>query len=154
MTTCWLDCLSRTRAILPRRLNCGRSLRIGVSDIVYYNWELTSLRVHQWRLFAEIMPLLAPVSGHNSPVQTDKKTPPPYVAVENWLAGMEFALGNTVTEVTRTAPDELTVTRSAPLVFTGLELVWLSYWLADVPGAPVNMDLMQKAKITGPGMPH
>jgi hypothetical protein len=123
------------------------------SDLVYYNWELTSLRVHQWRLFAEMLPMLAPVSGHG-PAQTDKKTPLPYVAVENWLAGMEFALGNTVTEVTRTSPDELTVTRSAPLVFTGLELVWLSYWLADVPAAPFNMNLMPKAKISGPGAPH
>ena len=124
------------------------------SDIVYYNWEFTSLRVHQWRLFSEIMPALAPVSGHSAPPPTDKKVAPPFVAVEDWLAGMEFALGNTVTEVTRTAPDELTVTRSAPLVFTGLELVWLSYWLADLPGAPINMDLMPKAKVSGPGMPH
>jgi hypothetical protein len=122
------------------------------SDIVYYNWELTSLRVHQWRLFSEIEPMLAPVSGGSAPPPTDKKTPPPYFAVEDWLAGMEFALGNTVTEVTLTAPDELTVTRSAPLVFTGLELVWLSYWLADLPGAPVNMDLMPKAKVSGPGI--
>ena len=123
------------------------------SDIVYYNWELTSLRVHQWRLFSEIMPVLAPVSGHTAPPPADKKAPPPYFAVEDWLAGMEFALGNTVTEATRTAPDELTITRSAPLVFTGLELVWLSYWLADLPGAPVDMDLMQKARVSGPGMP-
>jgi hypothetical protein len=47
----------------------------------------------------------------------------------------------------------LTVTRSAPFVFTGLELVWLSHWLADVPPGPVNMNLMPKAKISGPGMP-
>ena len=73
--------------------------------------------------------------------------------MENWLAGLEYALGNTVTEVTRTAPDELTVVRSAPFVFTGLELVWLSHWLADVPAGPVNMNLMPKAKMSGPGMP-
>jgi hypothetical protein len=123
------------------------------SDIVYYNWELTGLRVHQWRLLCEIMSVLAPVSGRGSPPEAGKKSPPPFVAVENWLAGTELSLGNTVTAVMRTAPDELTVTRSAPMVFTGLELVWLSYWLADVPGAPLNMDLMPKAKVSGPGMP-
>jgi hypothetical protein len=73
--------------------------------------------------------------------------------VENWLAGLELALGNTVTEVTRTAPDELTVVRSAPLVFTGLELVWLSHWLADVPAGPVNMNLLPMAKMSGSGVP-
>ena len=103
------------------------------SDIVYYNWELTGVRVRQWRLFCELTPLLAPVSGHGSSTATGKKSMPPLFVVENWLTELESALGNTVTEVTRTAPDELTVTRSAPLVFTGLELVWLSYWLADVP---------------------
>ncbi len=123
------------------------------SDIVYYNWELTGIRVHQWRLFCQVMPLLAPVSDPKNPKAAGKKSPPPFVAVENWLAGLEMALGNTVTEVTRTAPDELTVVRSAPFVFTGLELVWLSYWLADVPGAPVNINLMPKASISGPGAP-
>lgn len=123
------------------------------SDVVYYNWELTGIRVHQWRLFCQVMPLLPPVSGHDSSPVAGQKSAPPLVAVENWLAALEFALGNTVTEVTRTAPDELTVVRSAPFVFTGLELVWLSHWLADVPAGPVNMNLMPKAKISGPGIP-
>jgi hypothetical protein len=99
------------------------------------------------------MPLLPPVSGHDSFPVAGQKSPPPLVAVENWLAGLEIALGNTVTEVTRTAPDELTVVRSSPFVFTGLELVWLSHWLADVPAGPVNLNLMPKAKISGPGIP-
>jgi hypothetical protein len=123
------------------------------SDLVYYNWELTGMRVHQWRVFCQLMPLLLPVSGQGSSPLAAQNSPPPLLVVENWLAGLEFALGNTVTEVTRTAPDELTVVRSAPLVFTGLELVWLSHWLADVPAGPVNMNLFPKAKISGPGMP-
>jgi hypothetical protein len=122
------------------------------TDIVYYNWEFTGARVRQWRLFCEVMSLLPPVSGRGSSRVATTKAPPPLVAVENWLSGLEAPLGNTVTEVTRTAPDELTVVRSAPLVFTGLEFVWLSYWLADVPGGPVNMNLMPKAKISGPGV--
>jgi hypothetical protein len=122
------------------------------SDIVYYNWELTGVRVRQWRLFCELTPLLAPVSGHGSSTATGKKSMPPLFVVENWLTELESALGNTVTEVTRTAPDELTVTRSAPLVFTGLELVWLSHWLADVPAGPLNLNLLPKAILSGPGI--
>jgi hypothetical protein len=123
------------------------------SDIVYYNWELTGARVHQWRLLSEIMRLLPPVSGRGKPPAADKKSVPPLIAVENWLSGLEVVLGNTVTEVTRTGPDELTVVRSAPFVFTGLELVWLSHWLADVSSGPVNMTLLPVAKMSGPGVP-
>jgi hypothetical protein len=123
------------------------------ADIVYYNWELTGIRLHQCRLFCQLFSLLPPVSGRGGPAVATKNSPPPFVPVENWLAGLEMALGNTVTEVTRTAPDELTITRSAPLVFTGLELVWLSYWLADAPAAPLNLNLMPRAKISGPGFP-
>jgi hypothetical protein len=116
----------------------------GHSDIVYYNWELTGLRVHQWRLYSEIVPQMLSVFG-----KPDAGLP----VVENWLASMELSLGNTVTEVTRTSPERLTVTRSAPFVFTGLELVWLSHWLAGEPAGPVNMNLLPKAKISGPGIP-
>ena len=123
------------------------------NDIVYYNWELTGIRVHQWRLFCQLMSLLPPVTGRGGPPIAAKNSPPPFVTVENWLAGMEMELGNTVTEVTRTSSDELTIVRSAPLVFTGLELVWLSYWLADAPAGPLNLDLMPKAKMSGPGIP-
>jgi hypothetical protein len=121
------------------------------SDTVYYNWELTGARVRQWRLFSQVMSLAPAVSGRGDSHVATPKAPPPLVAVENWLSGLESPLGNTVTEATRTAPDELTIVRSAPLVFTGLEFVWLSYWLADVPGGPVNMNLMPKARVAGPG---
>jgi hypothetical protein len=121
------------------------------SDLVYYNWELTGIRVHQWRLFCQLMPLLAPVADGGGDLHVPGQIR--LSIVENWLAGLEFALGNTVTEVTRTAPDELTVVRSAPLVFTGLELVWLSHWLADVPAGPVNMNLLPMAKMSGSGIP-
>jgi hypothetical protein len=116
----------------------------GHSDIVYYNWELTGPRVHQWRLYSEIDPQMLPVSGRPDAGLN---------VVESWLAGLELALGNTVTEVTRTSPQTLTLTRSAPFVFTGLELAWLSHWLSGEPAGPVNMNLLPKAKVTGPGIP-
>jgi hypothetical protein len=121
------------------------------SDLVYYNWELTGHRVRQWRLICQVIRLLAPDLDRVKPAP---EAAPPVMAVEDWLGGLESELGNTVTEVTRTAPDELTVTRSAPFVFTGLELVWLSHWLADVPAGPVNMNLIPKSTISGPGIPR
>jgi hypothetical protein len=115
----------------------------GRSDIVYYNWELTGVRLREWRLYAELMPEMLPVSG---------KPGPHFIDVESWLESLEPVVGNTVTEVTRTSPEKLTVKRSAPFVFTGMELVWLSHWLTGEPAGPLNMKLLPKAKITGPGI--
>ncbi|HEY3913263.1 MAG TPA: hypothetical protein VGN61_02155 [Verrucomicrobiae bacterium] len=115
----------------------------GHGSLVYYNWELTGVRIHEWRLYSELMPEMLSVTGRPGPR---------FAEVENWLDGLEPALGNTVTEVTRTSPDTLTITRSAPFVFTGMELVWLSHWLTGEPAGPLNMKLLPKAKITGPGI--
>ena len=134
-------------------------------DVVYYDWELTGLRLLQWRLLSELLPVLAPPPPQNvvrggptapkpkpaapaNPIQT------PLAVTELWLSELGTpVLDNTVTLVTRTSPSELTVARNSEFLFTGLELVLLSHWLADAPVGPIDSSLLPKAKITGPGLP-
>jgi hypothetical protein len=84
-----------------------------------------------------------------SPVQPQS----PQAVTEAWLAGLTPALGNTVTEVTRTSPTELTISRNSQFLLTGMELVLLSHWLADAPVGPIDYSLLPRAKMTGPGVP-
>jgi hypothetical protein len=61
---------------------------------------------------------------------------------------------NTVTEVTRTAPAELTVVRSSPIGLSSLELILMSHWFTGTGRPPVNLSLLPPpARVTGPGIP-
>lgn len=136
-------------------------------NLVYYDWEITSMRLRQWRLLTELLPVYRPpppaeVARQQKAAQNAK--PPvlpnqlqtPLAITDAWLAELTPALGldNTVTEVTRTSPTELTVVRNSQFLFTGLELVLLSHWLADAPVGPIDNSLLPQAKMTGPGMPR
>jgi len=60
---------------------------------------------------------------------------------------------NTITEITRTAPAELTVVRQSPFALTSAELVLLSHWISGMGRPPVNLSLLPPpAKVTGPGI--
>jgi hypothetical protein len=59
----------------------------------------------------------------------------------------------TITEITRTAPTELTVARKSPFAFSSVELVLLSHWLSDTGSPGINPYLLPApAKMTGPGI--
>jgi hypothetical protein len=59
--------------------------------------------------------------------------------IENeWLRGLEPLAGNTVTEITRVAPNELSVTRKAAIGLTALELVLLADWICDANSGPIH----------------
>ena len=57
-------------------------------------------------------------------------------AVGKWLRNATPALGNTVTEVTQTAPNELTVVRNSTGGLTAFELFAFAHWLqaTNFPG--------------------
>jgi hypothetical protein len=134
-------------------------------DVVYYDWELTGLRLRQWRLLSEFLPVFPPptpqdVARRQKAARNAKPPAPanqpqtPLAVTEAWLAELSTpVLDNAVTEVTRTSPTELTVLRSSPLLFTGLELVLLSHWLADAPVGPIDSTLLPRAKMSGLGLP-
>jgi hypothetical protein len=134
-------------------------------DVVYYDWELTSLRLGQWRLLAELLPVFPPPTPQDvarrqkaarnaKPSAVGNQLQTPLAVTEAWLAELSSpVLDNTVTEVTRTSPTELTVVRNSQFLFTGLELVLLSHWLADAPVGPIDPTLLPRAKMTGPSLP-
>ena len=126
----------------------------GRTDLVYYDWERTGARVLELRTLTQTLPLLQMLSvGPNKPFDA-RKFGPRLNAEEQWLGGLTRMPGYTVTEVTKTRPDELTVIRNSPLVFSSLEIVLLSHWLSDTPAGPINTNLLPQAKITGGLPPH
>ena len=139
----------------------------GRTDLVYYDWELTGPRVKHLLSVTQVVPILQmlgvgprePLVAGASPAKSGAK-PPDVLEVqsrlnaqEQWLIGLTPFLGNTVTEVTKTGPNELTVLRNSPFVFSSLELVLLSHWLSDTPAGPLDWSLLPQAKMAGSGLP-
>ncbi|HOK78077.1 MAG TPA: hypothetical protein PLW35_10195 [Verrucomicrobiota bacterium] len=99
---------------------------IGRTNLLYYDWELSQVRVDDWRRMKEVYWMIA---GYESL--------PTNSAVRLWLADTNVFrhLDNAVTEVTCTSPAELNLVRSSSVGFTSLELVLIARWLED-PGFP------------------
>jgi hypothetical protein len=94
--------------------------------LVYYNWEINESRIIQWQADAQV-----------SLMSAGRIPPPPTSAGIKWLQAVGHSLGNCQTEITLTAPDELTLARSAPVGLTALEMTALEYWI-DAPGFPLD----------------
>jgi len=132
----------------------------GRTDLVYYDWELTGPRVKYLLTLVQVLPILQMLDmGPRETFDFNAKTPAVLDVLsrldiqEQWLAGLTPYLGNTVTEVTKTGPNELTVLRNSPFIFSSLELVLLSHWLTDTPAGPIDWQLLPQAKMSGPGLP-
>jgi hypothetical protein len=139
----------------------------GQTNLVYYDWELTGPRVRHLLTVTQVLPILQMLGvGPGEPLVAGASSAKPGADAlaapgvqsrlnvqEQWLLGLAPFLGNTVTEVTKTGPNELTVLRNSPFVFSSLELVLLSHWLNDTPAGPLDWSLLPRAKMSGPGMP-
>lgn len=88
------------------------------TNLLFYHWEITTERLQEIRGLSQLALSLAgrPQLGAQS-------------AAAKWLDRIGPMLGNTVTEITQTAPDEWTFKRKAPGGLTALELVALANWL-------------------------
>jgi hypothetical protein len=97
-------------------------------DLVYYDWELTHLRLSHARQFYQLQSILnsRQVPGTNAPV-------------ERWLLAISPHLGNSVTEVTLASPTELRLVRKSVLGLTGFELATLARWI-DSPSFPFGFE--------------
>lgn len=95
---------------------------MGRTNLVYYDWELTTQRINGWRhvknLYSMLAGYLPPSTNHTG---------------EAWLSDTNVLdrLGNTGTELTLASPRELAGVRNSALGLTGLELVALMRWLDD-----------------------
>jgi hypothetical protein len=87
-------------------------------NLLFYHWEITTERLPEIRGLSQLALSLAgcPQLGAQS-------------AASKWLDRIGPGLGNTVTEITQTAPDEWMFKRKAPGGLTAFELVALANWL-------------------------
>lgn len=96
----------------------------GRTNLVYYDWEITQERLLQWR---NLNQLLRAISSEE-PAATNMLS-------QHWLGDIGSKLGNTVTEITLVASNELSLNRKSHGGFTGFEFVALTEWL-DAPHFP------------------
>jgi hypothetical protein len=88
------------------------------TNLIFYHWEITSGRLQEIRGLSQLALSLA------GRFQLGAQS-----AAAKWLDRIGPTLGNTVTEITQTAPDEWTFKRKAPGGLTAFELVALANWL-------------------------
>ncbi|MEO5802887.1 MAG: hypothetical protein ABIR24_05105 [Verrucomicrobiota bacterium] len=100
------------------------------NDLVYYDWEITQERLSQWMILGQLLPLFPrePIVSTNAALR--KGFVPAKVPEHKWLAAIAPKLGNTITEITFKAPNELNLVRKSHLGLNSIELVLLSHWLA------------------------
>lgn len=93
----------------------------GRTNLIYYDWEVTGPRLGQWQMLGRM--LLVPSR------QPKPKAMRTQMAASKLFLDLRSATGNTVTEITRTAPNELEAVRTGPLGLTGIEMFLLADWL-------------------------
>lgn len=87
------------------------------TNLVYYDWEITSPRVEQLTYLIQLLRLLAgqaQAKGESAGVK--------------WFQAIAPKLGNAVTGITQTGPRRLGLSRSSSAGFTGFELHLLADW--------------------------
>ena len=108
------------------------------TNLVYYHWEVTAGRLKE---LPQLSQLLLVLSRHE---QVNAES-----VAGKWLDRIEPALGNAVTEVTQTAPNELAFKRTAGGGLTALEFLALVDWL-EAPKFPA-LDLRVPPPRVRPG---
>lgn len=96
------------------------------TNLLYYDWELSDQRIEHAK---QLLPLLS--------IATMRKLPETNSASQAWMSVVGPKLGNTITEVTQTAPQELLLVRKSHTGFTGFEIAMFSAWLdsSDFPNS-------------------
>ncbi|MDA1274040.1 MAG: hypothetical protein O2960_08300 [Verrucomicrobia bacterium] len=107
-------------------------------NLLYYDWEITQARLVQLR---SLIPLLS--------IVTTLPALPPSSLAGQWLGAIEPKLGNTVTEISVSGPNTISVLRTSHLGFNGLELIGLAYWL-DSPAFPRATTTIGFRPVPGP----
>jgi hypothetical protein len=104
--------------------------------LVYYDWEISEARLHQWRIIAQLFAIIA-----------DKPQLTTNTAALPWLVAIESKLGNTITEITADAPAEWSLLRKSHIGFTGIELVALARWLESTNFPKLGFELPQDRRL-------
>ena len=117
---------------------------LGDTNLVAYDWETTGTRVDQWLHFGQLIRFALHVAQV-----------PPESASFAWLKALEPKLGNCVTAVGRTGPDQLSMIRRSGLGVSADELDWLADWL-ESPQFPrgLNTFLGEPTPLRRPRLPR
>jgi len=91
------------------------------TNLLYYDWEITSDRVNQWRQISQVISIIKNEFSGDTNLLSDR-----------WLDHIQARLGNCVTEMTLSNPRELIVSRRSAIGLSSLELVSLARWLDPV----------------------
>lgn len=104
------------------------------TNLLYYDWELGSFRLQQIRPLSQILSMASrkPVSNLSDPAN-------------KWLAAAESKFGNTITEISKTGPRELSLVRSSDSGLSALELFAFVQWVAGPPQSPAARQSDPKA---------
>jgi hypothetical protein len=103
----------------------------GRTNLVYYDRETTSPRLQQWGMVGRML-------------LTRSGPPKAYVMraraiTDTWFGALSALVGNTTTEITRVAPNELYIVRTGPFGLTGIEIFLLSDCLSTLGPPPINL---------------
>ncbi|HZL42394.1 MAG TPA: hypothetical protein VFD66_03865, partial [Verrucomicrobiae bacterium] len=97
------------------------------TNLVCYDWELTGARIEQWTFMSQF------IRWVGMKAQLPDKAP----SLE-CIRNIATHIGPTVTEIRRTAPNQLSFERHSTIGFTGIELNLLADWL-ESPRFPVGL---------------
>ena len=113
------------------------------TNLVYYDWEITSERL---QLLPQLTQLALMITRHKQLAAQS--------AAIKWLNRIGPTLGRTLTEVTQTAPNELSFTRKSAGGLTAFELTALANWLeaTNFPGCDLRLPPL-KPRIQRPRVP-
>jgi hypothetical protein len=113
------------------------------TNLVYYDWEITSERLSQWRQISQLIAIVQnKFSGDTN------------LLSERWLRGIEPKLGNCITEISLTQPRELSLIRRSAIGFNSLELAVLARWLDPAYEKPVGKRTRARKAPVRPLPPH
>lgn len=124
--------------LLPRQAPAppGLFAQLGTrTNLLYYDYEITHHRLHHGNQLYQVLNMASRrlLQGTNSPAKMWAS------AVINELSRNSRAPSETVTEVTQTAPNELTLVRKSDLGFTGIEMASFAAFM-DSPGFPFRYE--------------
>jgi hypothetical protein len=136
----------------------------GRTNLLYYDWEITQERLHQWRVMSQLYSIIDSVwrQANSTASNTAPVLPPLDPLTETnaptqvWLTAIAPFLGNTITRAALTAPRELTVERKSPVSLTGFELMLLTRLLeapAFLPSGKRMAEAPAKSLVPIPARP-
>ena len=100
------------------------------TNTVYYDWEITSPRIEAWFYLGQTLRLVL----HKAQLPADSVS-------AAWLVAQTNTLGNCVTTVFQTGPEQLSLVRRSSLGFTAFELHLLADWL-ESPQFPLGLNTL------------